>query len=72
MAYPEPRAHWGRTFLIIAVLFVASMLVAGLAGCDDKQSKFDRDCKVRGGHVQTHKQGDSTSKVCLPPAGGWQ
>lgn len=55
---------------IIAAIVVLAATTAG--GCGDKDDEFTRDCKVKGGHVVTQKRDGSTSRICLPPSGGWQ
>lgn len=60
-----------------ARLALVALLVTTTAfscnGNDPSGDKFTRDCTAKGGTVATHKQGNSTSRVCNPPPGvRWQ
>jgi hypothetical protein len=54
------------------VTMMAIVVIACSGGGQAPGDKFERDCRAKGGHVSTQRQGGSTSRVCLPPAGGWQ
>jgi hypothetical protein len=57
----------------VALAFCLVLIFASAGGCNSPSGdKFSRDCKDRGGHVGIHTVHGKTSKVCLPPAGGWQ
>jgi hypothetical protein len=68
------RIAWSAV-LAGAMVLLLFVFVAALSGCDD-QDEFSRKCHARGWVVQTHKQGSSTSKRCVPPPQpqpvGWQ
>jgi hypothetical protein len=62
-----------KNVVVAASVTVAAIVVIACSGGGQQPGdKFERDCKAKGGHVTTQKQGGSTSRVCLPPAGGWQ
>lgn len=52
-------------WLAVGALF-AVIVLACAAGGQTPGDKFERDCRARGGHVQTTHRGDSTSRICVP------
>jgi hypothetical protein len=60
----------------IALGGLVAVVVLACSGGGDGQNNpspsFERDCKVRGGHVVSERRGHGITKVCVPPAGGWQ
>lgn len=68
------RAVWLAAFAAIAAIIACGSSQGGTGGPKPKLTgaAFDRDCKVRGGHPVTVRKGHDVTKVCEPPAGGWQ
>lgn len=52
-------------WLIVGALFVV-VAFACAGGGQTPGDPFERDCKARGGHVQTTHRNGSTSKICVP------